>query len=279
MSGTALDHQAVRDYLWALRRAAAGLPAARAAELEEQITAHLDDTLPQDPDHEQVYAVLRRLGSPADLAAEELAAAAVAAAAARRLRQRQRLRRLAWATAAAVVLIAGAITAHQVPVIGTASLTFDGGSGWWYPRDAARQVITEADGARQITVPIRSGQRQGLAIRVRNPSGWTQTVLGLVPGSGGAPGNKVSYLLSVSTTDAASGFRALRYIHGGSIPPHQVRWLRLMWTSDVCLQEKADVTGTDELTLRVRIGWLTRHENLWLGRGWFVAGPSQGRCP
>jgi Nitrate and nitrite sensing len=70
MSGTALDHRLVRDYLRDLDRAMRGLPATQARELKEQITAHLDDALqPGAGDHE-VAATLSRLGSPADLAAE-----------------------------------------------------------------------------------------------------------------------------------------------------------------------------------------------------------------
>jgi len=74
MSGTALDHRLVRDYLRELDKAMRGLPDTQARELKEQITAHLDDALqPGAGDHE-VAATLSRLGSPADLAAEAGAA-------------------------------------------------------------------------------------------------------------------------------------------------------------------------------------------------------------
>jgi hypothetical protein len=74
MNGTALDHRLVRDYLRELDKAMRGLPDTQARELKEQITAHLDDALqPGAGDHE-VAATLRRLGSPADLAAEAGAA-------------------------------------------------------------------------------------------------------------------------------------------------------------------------------------------------------------
>ena len=70
MSGTALEHPLVRDYLHELDAAFAVLPPGRARELTEQITAHLDDALPADAGDQEVAAVLQRLGSPADLAAE-----------------------------------------------------------------------------------------------------------------------------------------------------------------------------------------------------------------
>ena len=64
MSGTALDHRLVRDYLRELDKAMRGLPDTQARELKEQITAHLDDALqPGAGDHE-VAATLSRLALP-----------------------------------------------------------------------------------------------------------------------------------------------------------------------------------------------------------------------
>ena len=74
MSGTVLDHRLVRDYLCQLDAAMRGLSAAQADELEEQITAHLDDALRPDAGDHEVAATLSRLGSPASLAAEAGAA-------------------------------------------------------------------------------------------------------------------------------------------------------------------------------------------------------------
>ena len=76
MSGTALDHRLVRDYLCELDTAMRGLPVppAQARELKEQITAHLEDALGPDADDQEVAATLSRLGSPAGLAAEAGAA-------------------------------------------------------------------------------------------------------------------------------------------------------------------------------------------------------------
>jgi uncharacterized membrane protein len=93
VSGPALDHRLVRDYLVQLDLALRPLPAARARELREQITAHLEDALPADADEHEVAATLSRLGSPADLVAEARPAAgttvsAAIAAAARRTRAR-----------------------------------------------------------------------------------------------------------------------------------------------------------------------------------------------
>src|SRR5258708_14888284 len=74
MNGTGLDHRLVRDYLRELDAALATLPAARARELRQQITAHLDEALPPGADDQGVAATLGRLGSPTDVAAEAGAA-------------------------------------------------------------------------------------------------------------------------------------------------------------------------------------------------------------
>lgn len=70
MTRTSLDHQLVRSYISKLDVALRGVPTVQARELREQITAHIDEALPPDADDQQVDAVLSRLGSPAELAAD-----------------------------------------------------------------------------------------------------------------------------------------------------------------------------------------------------------------
>jgi hypothetical protein len=272
MSDTALGHPLVLDYLAELDRALAALPRAQASELTEQITAHLEDALGPESGDEEIAAALRQLGSPGDLATEAAAGSA----------RRSRLRRLGWrgwTAIGAAVLIAASLAAYLIAVLSAAPVVLDGASDWWYPKDAARQVFAQADGAQQVTVPIRSGQQQGIVFTVQNPSNWTQTILGVGPDSA-APGNAVRFQVGVSTTDpwgAGGYFQRLRYARHVSIPPHQIRWMRLMWISDECLV-KGSSSGIDVLTLRVRVGWVTRTETLQLGQGWYVSGPSHGSC-
>jgi hypothetical protein len=154
----------------------------------------------------------------------------------------------------------------------------NGAFSWWYPQDTARATWTEADGAEQTTVPIRSGQQQGFAITVDNPSDWTQTILGAVAysGSPGAPTAQIG----VATADPYHGggvFLPLRYVLPGSIPPHQTRALRVMWVSTTCL-EKGSAQGVDRLVLRVRVGVFTRTEVIPLDQGVYLSGPSQRGC-
>ena len=71
----ALEHPLVADYLRQLDTALASLPAVAAAELCEQIRAHLLEALPPDADEDAVTAVLAALG-PASLVAAAAAAPA-----------------------------------------------------------------------------------------------------------------------------------------------------------------------------------------------------------
>ena len=265
-----------------------GVPAAQADELEEQIAAHLYDAIPEDADDEQVAAVLARLGSPADLAADAgkpaIAPGAALSLTATWLRRRlARVRRLTWSVVGALVVLAGLATGYLHHYLAPGPLQLGNVSAWWYARDYNREVDTSAGGASQTTVPIRSGQRQGYAVSLYNPTSVTQTILG--PGYGtdvpiDGAGSVVSHLgVSVPNLNVNRGgfVRAIRFTIPGAIPPHQTRLLRVLWISDVCLM-KGSSQSVDELGLRVRVGWFTRTEVVPLDEAWAVKGPSQGRC-
>lgn len=287
MSGTALDHPLVRDYLRELDRALAVLPPEQAYELTEQIRTHLDDALAPDTGDEEVAAVLSRLGRPADLAAEAAAGNTAPPRASTGTTtsppgqgqgQHRPRRWLVWTSIVAIVAAVAVAVTYVVVVDNVGRLQAGHASGWWFPQDAARAVYAQADGARQTSVPIRLGQRQGLAILVYNPTAWTQTILGHGNDSA-APGNAVRARITISaTTGSARDFRSLRYTRPGSIPPHQSRWIRVLWYSDVCL-DKGSSSGIDWLSIQVRIGGLARNETVPLRQGWFVTGPSHGPCP
>jgi hypothetical protein len=300
LSGTALDNPLVREYLRELGAAFARLPAQQSSELQEQIAGHITDALPSDAADEQVAAVLARLGSPAELAAEAAAGATTETTdgaglggrrddpAARRPRRTWRAWRTWWFWVAAGVIVAVvavvAVVASKRNAAETApALTAGGSAGWWYAQDRARQVNTSADGLTQSTVPIRSGQWQGFVIDLFNDSNLTQTVLGPA-GNGpsvfvGAGGNQG--IIGVSTpnreVDEGGGvYTGVKFVLPGVIPPHQLRAMRVMWRSNTCLQRGTE-EGSDEVALRVRVGWITRTEVIWLTQGWYVAGPSTGK--
>jgi len=117
VSGTALDHRLVRGYLSELDAALRGLPAARARELREQITAHLDDALGPAAGDQEVAATLSRLGSPADLAAEAGAAGGSPAP-----RSAPGIRRTRWRLAAVIAVpVVTAATLGALRISGEAS--------------------------------------------------------------------------------------------------------------------------------------------------------------
>src|SRR5262249_56594314 len=89
-----------------------------------------------------------------------------------------RIGRRSWIRLAVAAVVTGIVTGYLVFYLAAGSLEVGPQSEWWYPQDAARQVITTADGATQNTVPIRSGQRQGFEVGIYNPTDVTQTVLG-----------------------------------------------------------------------------------------------------
>jgi hypothetical protein len=259
---TVLDHPLVTGYLHELDIALGGLPPGAAAELSEQLRAHLLEALPDGADDATIRGVLAALG-PARL---------VAQAAAEPGRQHPLLRRMAaaarrvpmriWIAAALLAIVVGAPAGTLIYWQTQPAIAFDAGSSWWGPQDAP-EVQTEADGATQSTVPLRPGQIQGFAIFVYNPSGMSQRILGAPAGSV-SPGAPVPPQIDVSTTGSGllvGEAHAVAYQAGGTIPPHSYRWLRVLWRSYQCfLQGPGGSSGIDRLTLRVKVGWITRTE-------------------
>ena len=186
MSGTALGHRLVRDYLTRLDLALSGLPSAKARELTSQIAGHLEEAMPPDASDEDVAAVLHQLGRPADLAREAQAGAApgvgpaVAAAARRGWARiiRSRLRTKLVAVLVAALLATGG--AFLRTFLSAPLPDYAGQFAWWYPQDGAHEVDSAAvDGAEQTTVRIRIGPVAGIpAIGIFNTSKFTETIIG-----------------------------------------------------------------------------------------------------
>jgi hypothetical protein len=287
LSRTSLDHELVRGYISQLDAALRGVPAAQARELREQITAHLDDALPIDADDEQVAAVLGRLGSPAELAADVAQAGAAPLAAramtAAWLRHRlARVRRRTWSVVGVIVVLTAIAAGCLIYFLALGSLQLAGASGWWYPQDYNREVITTADGATQTTVPLRSGQRQGYFVSIDNTTGVTQTILGPAYGPNvpwDSPGSAIAQIgVSVPNPNIEGGgtSRSVRFTVPGVIPPGQIRLVRVLWTSKIC--SDGGTASIDTLALRVRVGWFTRTEIIPLHQAWALTGISHGPC-
>jgi HAAS domain-containing protein len=268
---TALDHPIVAGYLHELDIALASLPPGAAAELSEQLRAHLLEALPDGADDATISEVLAELG-PARLVA--LAAAEPGSGRARQLRRRPPLPRRTvalarrvpmriWISAAVLAVAVGAPAGTLIYWQTQPEVTFDGGSSWWSPQHAERPIQTEADGATQSTIPLRPGQIQGFEIFVYNPSDTSQRILGAPAGSI-SPGAPVPPQIDVSTTGSwqlGGEPDSVAYEAGGTIPPHSYRWLRVQWRSYQCyLEGPGGSQGMDRLMLRVKVGWITRTE-------------------
>jgi hypothetical protein len=272
---TAPDHPLVHVYLHDLDVALRRLPRDRARELREQIRSHLAETVTPDADTEHAADALRRLGTPAQLVAQALALAPPRTPAQRLRSGLARVRWYGWAAIAAVI----AVTAYVIVMLNAAPLWGPGGSVWWYPQDRVREVMTSAGDAQQTAVPVRSGQWQGFAFTVTNPSRFTQTILG--PASDAGSPNGPFFQIGVATSDPwhGGGFpNRLHYTLPGIIPPHQIRWVRMLWISRICM-DKGGSGGIDSLPVRVRVGLITRTEVIPLGMFWFLSGPSQPSTP
>jgi len=213
-SGTALDHPLVRAYLRKLDEALAPLPSERAAELRDQIAAHLDDELPPGATDDEVADAIRRVGTPADIAREAGA----------RWTLRSALRRRSWrfwTVAGVIVAAVGVLAGLLVSVENAPGLWIEGSSGWWYPQDWTHEVDTSADCLRQATVPMRWHDQQGFFVQIYNFSDYTQTVLGFA-GYAVSPGSAEHAQLSLSAVDGSHDPTAphdLRFTLPVSIPP------------------------------------------------------------
>ena len=279
MSRTAYTHELVRTYLRELDVALRGAPAAKARELKEQITAHLDDALPPDADRALIGQVLRRLGSPAELAAE------VGQSGSWLRRRLARVSPRGWITLAVTVVLIGTATFYLIPDGAPVHrpLQFGGGFGWWYVQDGNHERETQADGATQYTVPVRPGQRQGILITIYNPSDVTQTVLG--PGTGinefhdtmGVQPGQVRVSVPNAMVQRGGVIRNVKFILPAAISPHQYRLLRVIWVSNSC-SEAGGGPVLDSLTLRVRIGSLIKTEIIRLGTAFAIFGANHLNC-
>ena len=288
MSGTALDLRQVQGYLSELDAAMRGLPPARARELREQIIAHLDDALQPDAGDQEVAATLSRLGSPADLAAEARAGIpeprpASTSAALRALLASVRPR--IWVAVGLLVVLAAVAGRYADYYLSVGPLQYSNGGDWWFKQDVSHQDIVSTITSTQNTTQIRSGQVQGYVISIFNPTKVTETIVGDASGSRGwnNPGSGTEQLaVSRSYVDVGNGFvgqtvaAGIKFGLPVSIPPFESRLVRVLWTSDLCLG-KGESYGTGTLSLRVRVGWFTRTEII-PQQGWYLLGPSHGRC-
>jgi hypothetical protein len=282
MSETVLRHPLVRDYLRALDAACTVLSPARARELHDQIAAHLDEALPAGAAGSEISAELARLGTPRALAAE--VAGPVPPKLRTRLRYRlARLRWRAWtaiATGAALVTAAAVFLSYLDDLKTAQPLREFGYAAPWYAQDVAAGSVTFAGDLTQVAIPERYGQWQGFVIGIRNDSGRPQTVLGL----GTAMTSTQDF--AQMTASVANGLDEHDSPLGDApdwglpavIPPHSGRMLLVVWITRLCAQP-GETSPLTYLTLRVKVGFITRTEDVQLNPVWALVGSkSSDRC-
>jgi hypothetical protein len=285
MSDTVLEHFLIRDYLRELSAACVTLPAAQARELREQITAHLDEALPPDATAEEVQAELVRLGRPRSLAAE--AAGPGWQPVARRLRNwLGHVRWWIWVALVLVVSMIGTGAGVLISMNSAAPLMQDTAFGWYFPQDRGHDVLTQAGDTQQDTIAQRYRQEQGFVINIINDSDWTQTVLGAYqpfPGAGFYPFSNRPAQIAIGTDKNVDlgGMDEPSQIHWsatGSIPPHSIRALRVLWDSNICWIPRTPPAYIQDFELIVRVGTVTRTEDIRLFWAVALAGNKGAQC-
>lgn len=260
------------------------LPAKEAALLRDQIDAHLREALAGDHDGEDVEDVLRRLGPPDLLLPEPSNPPGLrqwVLIGVRRIRSMPTRRIAALVTG---LLVAAAAVGVGVDYLAAPSLSYDGlVSGWWYPVDSRHATSHTAGDVTQQTAIMRFGHQQGFVITIRNPSRWPQTVLGPNPHEVSLGASPLQVAVAVPPVNMLGLATQLHYAHHVTIPPHHRALLRLLWRTNDCFSPGAGAT-TNSVSLRVRIGPVTRSEHISFGNDyWALVAPADApnppKCP
>jgi len=266
VSSDVLDVPLVQEYRRRLLAAMRRLPPAEAARLHEQIDAHLRDALPPDAADAAVREVLRRLGPPEDLvaaAAADETAGTVRPGPFRRLR---RMRRRSLALLAASLCVAGVLLGWGIDYATSPSLVTGGTFGWWPGQAGGPETTTTIGNLTQSAVPFAFGQTQGFYVVLHNPSGWSQTIVGLPPYTPSMANSPLHIRLALFDTDHQDSPTSYRYHElPFTIPPGGYAFLHEYWTTYDCTSAGVN-TSTDRAIFRVRVGGLfTRRETIPFG--------------
>jgi hypothetical protein len=226
-----------------------------------------------------VLEELSRLGSARSLAA--------AAAGPGRRPFTRRLRNLLghvrwWVWTALALVVAAACTGAGFLISMHTAAPLAQGSflQWYFPQDQRLDVDKQAGGTTQHTIPQRYRQEQGIFIQVINHSDWTQTVIGAgpfpwVPFSNMPPQVAVG---SDKEVDLGGSDLQVRWSFPGSIPPHSVRELRVLWDSNICWIPRTPPNYIQDIELTVRLGTLTKTEDIHLSDAMALSGNKGAQC-
>lgn len=281
---TIFTHPAVETYLAELDQELAVLDAGSAADLRDQVRAHIEDALAPGATDADVAATLRRLGPP-----HELVAADDAGSEPRRvvvytrpslsgwLGQRSRKW---WTAFAGIVVLVAAIT--TAVVIETNIAPVQGQClpcGFRYAADRNHSRMSTADNIDEDTAPVRFRQDQAILFAISNPSDYPQRILGGRPDLDTATPTYLQIgTVGLDRIHAPFSQGPHNFARDVSIPPHGLRLVVLHWIQNFCPQPGAGTT-IDSYSVRVRTLGVTRTENIRLGMAFSVVGStSPGHC-
>lgn len=287
MTNTSTANPKLRSYLRDLEVALSVLPRDRAAELREQITSHLFEALPESPTDEDVSGALAELGPVETVVSEAIRGVRVGPT--RKLLARvRRIRWWWWALLGVFLAGGGTLIGLVVSWETSAPLGFGALSGWWGP-NVHHEVESSANGQDQSTIDIEPGKTQGFVVQIRNLGPWAQTVLGDASTAGGrmddpppvvGPGGGREHITvsSACGRDYCSRIYSLTYRSTVTVPPGQTRLLRVLWRPKRCWLSPGAVGVQTQVSLKVRVGWVTRTEVVQLPEGFALAGTSSEGC-
>ncbi len=288
MTNTSTANPKLRSYLRDLEVALSVLPRDRATELREQITSHLFEALPESPTDEDVSGALAELGPVETVVSEAVRGVRVGPA--RRLFVRLRRIRWWWWVLLGVFLAGGGTLIGLVVSWETsAPLGFYSGLYTWWGPNVHHEVNSSANGQDQSTIAVEPGKTQGFVVQITNLGPWAQTVLGVastvagpmdVPSPIVGPGGGLEHITvsSACGRDECGHIYSLTYRSTVTVPPGQTRLLRVLWRPKKCWMSPGAVGIQSEVSLKVRVGWVTRTEVIQLPQGFALAGTSSEGC-
>ncbi|MDQ2750404.1 MAG: hypothetical protein M3Y44_12895 [Actinomycetota bacterium] len=277
---TDLQHPQVLQYMRELDQALTALPAQGAAELREQITAHLSDALAPDADDVLVEAVLHDLGRPNELVAEAVGPVDESPQPPLPRPRPRRPNKTMWIIVLVIAFSGTAAGAAARPWWKAAPMNVVGTA--WVGADATAAVETSAAGHTQSAVRMRRGSVQGLYLQLQNRTRFTQTVLGLAPRGDGpiGPFGATKYSLDFFPEgDPRRGFVIEGLTPSNRLPisikPGGLRIMRLtVATSSLPCYVPGTGVFEDSISLGVRVGWFTRTETISLNVTYELEGPN-----
>jgi hypothetical protein len=187
-----------------------------------------------------------------------------------------------WAALAVVVAAAGAGAGVLISMRTAAPLMQGSVLGWYFPQDQRLSVQTQAGATTQLTIPQRYRQEQGFVINIVNNSDWTQTVLGIAQPLGFFEFSNRPAQIAIGSdknVDRGGLDDQIHWSATGSVPPHSVRALRVLWDSNICWIPGSGPAYIQDVELTVRVGTVTKTEGIHLFDAVALSGNKGSQCP